>query len=218
MRVEELTIYPFIKDDQELCRLYSVQAGDYIVRTGDEFEAVWVVVSGMVKVETTGLDGKTFRVDTLCEDNFVGHLSNISKQNFYCDSVAMEPSTLLRIPIVKFHKLMENNEFALTYLRKVNARLYEMYKKDLVTHLFTQKQQFAFFVRLYAKDRLCTIGSVNQVCGYLRISRRNFYNLVDKFYSEGVIERLQSGDIYVVDEEKLIEISDPVWNFYHNLQ
>ncbi len=63
-------------------------------------------------METTTQNGKKLMVDTICEDNYVGHLSNFWGQNFYCDSYALVSSVLIRIPKERFLKMMETLESA----------------------------------------------------------------------------------------------------------
>ena len=87
MKLEDTTIYPFIRSDPALCKLHTFARGKYIIRVGEAAD-IWYLVNGKVQVETTTQNGKKLVVDTICEDNYVGHLSNFWGQNFYCDSYA----------------------------------------------------------------------------------------------------------------------------------
>lgn len=216
MILEDTTIYPLIKGNPELCKLYKFNRNKYITRVTWNTQDIWYLVSGCVKVEATTQNGKKLLVDIINEDNYVGHLSNVYGQNFYCDSIAMLPSTLIRIPAEIFHSLLDTQNFSHHFYMKTSVRLYDMYKKELMRGLFTQRQQFAFYVIEKTKDDICRIHSIYNICEYLKISRRNLYNLLARFEKDGIMDRLETGDIHVLDMEALQKIARPVLDFCYN--
>ena len=216
MKLEDTTIYPLISACPELCQLHRFDRNKYITRADWNDEDVWYLVSGRVKVETTAQNGNKVLVDIIDEDNYVGHLSNFRGYNFYCDSVTMVPSTLLRIPADTFRSLLETQAFSRHFYMKTSARLYDMYKRDLISYLFTQRQQLAFYVREKTQDGVCRIHSIYYICEYLKISRRNLYNLLARFSAENILEREDAGDIVVLDMAALCQIAKPVEDFFYN--
>ena len=216
MKLEETSIYPFIKHAPELCELHKFNRNKYITRVDWGTNDVWYLVSGKVKVEATAQSGKKLLVDLINEDNFVGHLSNWQRQNFYCDSIAMVASTLIRIPEKTFATMMDDMAFSRLFYQKLNARLYDMYKKELIRGLFTQRQQFAFYVIENSRDNICRIHSIYNICEYLKVSRRNLYNLLERFTEDGILQRMETGDIQVLDMPSLQEIANPVLDFCYN--
>ena len=156
MKLEDTTIYPFIRNDPALCELHTFARGKYIIRSGDAADT-WCLINGKVQVEATTQNGEKLMVDTICEDNYVGHLSNFWGQNFYCDSYALVSSVLIRIPKERFLEMMETLEFS-----------------------------------------------------------RHFYNLLDRFSEDGVIKRLDDGDIEILDLDALYKVAEPVVNFCYN--
>lgn len=216
MKLEDTTIYPLIRDDPALCQLHRFDRNKYITRADWNDEDVWYLVSGRVKVETTAQNGNKLLVDIIDEDNYVGHLSNFRGYNFYCDSITMPPSSLLRIPADKFRALLDTQAFSRHFYMKTSARLYDMYKRDLIRYLFTQRQQFAFYVHEKTKDGVCRIHSIYNMCEYLKISRRNLYNLLARFSEENILTREDAGDITVLDMTALCQIAKPVEDFFYN--
>lgn len=216
MKLEETAIYPYIRYKPDLCEIHTFLRGTYIARAENKSECIWYLVSGRVKVVANGPTGKSLLVDLIEPDNFVGHLSNYHRKNFYCDSIAQTSSTLIRIPIDIFYQMMEGLEFSRLFFQKTNERLYDMYKSDLMRHLFTQRQQLAFYVHTNAKDGVCRVQSLNTICEVLRISRRNLYYLIDGFVKDGYLERTEGGDIVIINEEAIRSIEEPVYNFQHN--
>lgn len=216
MKLEETTIYPYIKDDEELCQTYSYNRGQYIVKADEKNAYVWYLISGVVKVEAIAPNGKIFLVDTIPADNYVGHLSNFSQQNFYCNSYASQPCVLIRIPTERFLKMRNDVSFGNHFYSKINARLYDMYKKDLIFHMFPQRQQLAFYLLENSTDGICRINHIHNVCEELRISRRNLYNLIEHLEEDGCLTRISGKDLQISNPEKLAEEASPVYNFYYN--
>lgn len=216
MVLENTTIYPFIKGYPELCELHKFNKNSCITRASWNDEDVWYLVNGRVKVEAATQNGKKLLVDIIDEDNYVGHLSNFRGKNFYCDSTTMVSSILVRIPCQTFLMLLETPDFSRHFYMKTSARLYDMYKKELMRGLFTQRQQFAFYLIDKTKDGVCRAGSIYYICEYLKISRRNLYNLLAWFEKNGILERLETGDIQILNMESMQEIAKPVSDFWYN--
>ncbi len=216
MVLENTTIFPFIKGYPELCELHKINRNAYITRASWNIEDVWYLVNGRVKVEATTQNGKKLLVDIICEDNYVGHLSNFREKNFYCDSIAMVSSALIRIPAKTFRCLLDTPDFSRHFYMKTSARLYDMYKKELMRGLFTQRQQFAFYVIDKTQNGICRIHSIYYIGEYLKISRRNLYNLLARFTEDGIMERNETGDIEVLNMEAMQEIAKPVSDFWYN--
>lgn len=215
MLFKDTTIYPIIKEYPDLCRLYSFQRNEYITRPEWNVNSVWYLVNGLIKVETTTLKGKKILVDLIEEDNYIGYLSAFSDENFLYDNIVMEPSSLLRIPIDAFHTLMNTEDFRHHFYTKTHIRLYEMHKKEMMRVLFTQRQQFAFYIIEQTEKDICRIHSFYFIGEYLKISRRNLYNLLAQFSEEGILVRLEDGNIQVLNKEALQEIAQPICDFYY---
>lgn len=216
MKLNETSIYPFIKDSPSLCKIYNYSRGEKIVNADGHDGYVWYLISGVVKVETTNPAGKVFLVDTIPADNYVGNLSNLRNKNFYCDSYAVISSKLIRIPIETFMEMLQNAYFSNHYYSKVSDRLYDMYKWDMCFHMFPQQEWFAFFILEHTRNNICTIASNQLACQQLRISKRNFYNLINKFEDDGYLERSHSGSIYIKNTSLLQEKAQQVSNFFYN--
>lgn len=226
MLLEDTSIYPIIKEYPELCNLHLFKRNEYITRPQWDVESVWYIVSGRVKVEATKAKGQKIFVDIIEEDNYICQLSTFNGKDFLCDNTAdkkkflydtivMESSSLIRIPIERFNFLMNTQNFNQHFYMKSHARLYEMYRKGIMRILFTQRQQFAFYLIENTKKDICKIHSLYFIGEYLKISRRNLYNILSQFISEGILVRLENGNIRVLDNEKLQKIAQPALDFYY---
>ena len=212
----ESAIYPFLKDRPNDFEIIVLKKYTKIVRASSDVESIWFLIDGEVTVTSSSGNGKSIVVDVIPPDNFVGHLSNIFEQNFYADSTASMKSTLVQIPIDVFFDLMKGIQFSRLYYNKVLNRLYIMYKNDLVKHLFSQQEQFANYLLECSENDVCKMESMYKTCEYLRISRRNLYNMMDSFISEGLLKKNECGHNVIVDRQKLEEKAHPVTAFLSN--
>ena len=146
MILQESTIYPFLEKHPASYELITVKKNTRIVSANEESKYIWYLLEGEVKVVAVSNNGKSIVVDEIGPNNFVGHLSNLFGQNFYCDSYAATECTLIQFPIARFLVLMQELAFSRLFYLKVNNRLYTMYKKELVKHLFSQQEQLAYYL------------------------------------------------------------------------
>lgn len=58
--------------------------------------------------------------------------------------------------------------------------------------------------------------SLYKTCEYLRMSRRNLYNILDSFIAEGVLSRTEDGQIQIEDLALLKAKAQPVTDFVNN--
>ena len=107
MRLQESTIYPFLEKHPASYEVITVKKNACIVRANEESKYIWYLLEGEVKVVAVSNNGKSIVVDEIAPNNFVGHLSNLFGQNFYCDSFAVTDCTLVQIPIARFLELMQ---------------------------------------------------------------------------------------------------------------
>lgn len=213
----ESAIYPFIKDYPANFEIVTFKKNSFILRASEENKYIWFLLDGEVKVVACSNNGKSIVVDEIPPGCFVGHLSNLFGQNFYTDSIAVTKCTLLQIPITDFLQLMQEIEFSRFFYLKVTNRLYIMYKKDLAKHLFSQQEQFAYHLLESSHGgTVCMLQSLYKTCEYLRISRRNLYNILDSFITEGCLSRTEDGQIQIENLELLMEKAKPVADFVNN--
>ena len=217
MILAESSIYPFIKDYPTNFEIVTYKKNSLILQASEGNKYIWFLLDGEVKVVACSSNGKRIVVDEIPTGCFVGHLSNLFGQKFFTLHLADTKCTLLQMPITDFLQLMQDIEFSRFFYLKVTNRLYIMYKKDLVKHLFYQQEQFAYHLLECSHGRtLCMMQSLYKTCEYLRMSRRNLYNILDSFIAEGALRRTEDGQIQIEDLELLKAKAQPVIAFVNN--
>lgn len=217
LEFKETQIYPFIAGHPDGYRLIHVEKGTNFCPAYDSSYPIWYLVSGVVDDCATSHRGRTIIVDTNFDDEFTGHLSNHYGQNFYCSSIARTPCDLVRISPRFFNEtLMKDPGFRMLFYFKTSVRLYEMFKLNLTYDLFSDKRVFSYWLMENARDGVCEISSASTTSKKLKMSRRNFYNILSKLKEYGIIERSSPNEITIVDQDALEELAAPVSAFMNN--
>mgnify|MGYP000059820050 CR=1 FL=1 len=216
MLLENSHIYPYIKGCMEKVSVVKISSGNYISRAENVDKQLYYILSGTVKVVCMAPFGKKVLVDVISENEFAGQISYVRNVNLYCDSVALTDVELLCLENELIDELMANNEFSTFFYFKTSSRIYQMYKKMLVSNLFSQSELVAYHIVDKAQNGKFIYKSIYDMCENLNISRKNLYNILNDFESKGVIEKEQNGVLLIKDNDYLKKESDKVKMFFEN--
>lgn len=114
----------------EVARERSYPKNSVILFEDDPGDALYVVVTGMVKVVLIGEDGREVILSVLKEGNFFGEMALIDDEPRSAHVIAMEDANLLVLRREDFHqRLQETPSIALGLLRALSRRLREADEK-----------------------------------------------------------------------------------------
>ncbi len=114
----------------DLARDRSYPRNSVILFEDDPGDALYVVISGLVKVVLIGEDGREVILSVLKEGDFFGEMSLIDDQPRSAHVIAMEDSSLLVMRREDFqHRLREAPGVAIGMLRAMSRRLREADEK-----------------------------------------------------------------------------------------
>lgn len=218
MDLADTKIFPFVRDDSTLCKLYPFEAGSTIAKSSDEDDSVWFIVKGVVELfaETHRDDGQNLHLEFLGEDYFLsGPL--LHKLGFsQCRCVAFTPCELLRIPRATLDSAFEK-DLALKcfYLEQLSLRACRLCRELIASKLFSQKQLLAAHFYMEADSAVCFFD-VADACAAANTSKRHLYNLIRALEEDGIVTYKKPKTIFVNDEAALRRISQPVLDFYGN--
>ena len=123
-------------DEEELARISAVgrertyPKNSVILFEDDPGDALYVVVSGRVKVVLIGEDGREVILSTLHKADFFGEMSLIDDEPRSAHVIAMEKSRLLVLRRDDFHRCLETTpRIAIGLLRALTKRLREADRK-----------------------------------------------------------------------------------------
>ncbi len=92
-----------------LSNLLKVKKNDYIFHEGDEFEGLYIVLKGSVKIFKISKEGKEYILHFIKPPNIFGDVPLFTGGDCPADVQALEDSTLLFVPKNEFLSLLENN-------------------------------------------------------------------------------------------------------------
>ena len=121
-----------IKRLSRVCTVRSFDAGDFVVRQGDEGVGLFVLSSGTVKVRKTTDDGREIEIATHGPGEFVGEFSVLDGAKRTASVVAVEPTECIVLASWDFNAVMKvHPEIALEILPVVVRRFRETNEKLL---------------------------------------------------------------------------------------
>lgn len=212
MELKKIFIYDFIKDYLEDISIVDYKKGQYITRSDENFTEIYFILDGKVKVECVTEYGKSFLVDELSKNEFVGKISYMYEQNLFCDIKATSNVSLLKINKATFDKLQKNPEFLKVFLYKTSSRMYFMYKRLIMKNLFSLEELFAFYLLENEESNIFKFKSSIDLCNVFPISRKGLYNIINNFVKKDYISK-EKKSIIILNKKELFELSMHVREF-----
>jgi CRP-like cAMP-binding protein len=206
MNLENIYIYEHIKDYLDEIEIVKYKKGDYITHSNQNLQEIFFILDGNVKVEYTTKNGRSFLVDDLWENEFVGKISYMYDENLFCDIIAKTEVLLLKISKSTLKKLEKNPEFLKIFFFKTSKRIYCIYKKLLMKDLFTLEEIIAFHILNNCNNDKFEYKSMYSLCKSLSVSRKGLYNVINKFIKKGYIKK-DRNLVTILEKEYLHKIS-----------
>jgi CRP/FNR family cyclic AMP-dependent transcriptional regulator len=108
----------------------SFPRGTFIVHAGEETDALYVILSGRVKVLITDDDGREVILSMLGPNEYFGEMGVLDDQPRSASVETVEPSQLLRMSKAGFISLLQNNfDMAMLIIRNLVKRLRDADRK-----------------------------------------------------------------------------------------
>jgi CRP-like cAMP-binding protein len=206
MNLENIYIYDYIKSYLDEIEIVKYKKGDYITYSNQNLQEIFYILDGNVKVEYTTKNGRSFLVDDLWENEFVGKISYMYDENLFCDIIAKSKVSLLKINKSTLKKLEKNPEFLKIFFFKTSKRIYCIYKKLLMKDLFTLEEIIAFHILKNCNNDKFEYKSMYSLCKSLSVSRKGLYNVINKFIEKGYIAK-DKNSVAILNKEYLYKIS-----------
>ena len=212
MKIHQIAIYESIEGYLDRIPVVLVNKGEYVAKKEDgNTGRKYYILNGRTRV-LKNLDGRTFCVDEIGEDEFTGGLSRVHNQELMCDVLAMEDTVLLELEDMVFEELLKDPRFARIFFHKTSQRVYKMYKRMLLNAMFSQTEILAAYILRNQEDGRCVCPNMNVLCEDLGFSRRNLYNAMNNIIKSGEIEK-KGRNLYIIENEALMERGMHVFDY-----
>ncbi len=108
----------------------SYPRGSFVVRAGEETDALYIILSGRVKVLIPDLQGREVILATMGPHEFFGEMGLLDEQPRSASVEALEPCQMLRFSKVGFVACLKDNfDLAMLIIRNLVRRLRDADKK-----------------------------------------------------------------------------------------
>lgn len=193
--------------DQQIATLAScVQHRSYprgalILRAGEETDALYIILSGRVKVLIPDEEGREVILTLMGAQDFVGEMGLLDDLPSSATVETLEPCEMLRIPRMAFLSCLENNgEVAMQVLRNLVKRLRDA----------DRKIESLALIDVYGRVARLIIDMAEQVDGYWVVQRAPAKQEIARMIGASremvsrVIKDLQEKNLIRTDKRKII--------------
>lgn len=200
---EQISRFPHVRFEQ----------GETFIRPeAEDCITHYFILEGSVSVYALAYSGREFWIDTLSAGDFIGKFSQMRGNNFNCGVRCDEPCEML-VLTNHMDELLTDKDFCLYFSRRTTDRLYEMYKISMLHLLFSYDEIMSFWL-LSESSRLGEdTPEVDRIRRTMNISDRQFFYLLNRLESAGLVRRVRPGRVRILDTKRLSNLAHKVSTF-----
>lgn len=190
-------------------KFFEVLKDEYVFKTGDSFNYMYVICKGHIKIYNNTLDGREQIFYIYNENDFVGGHNLFSKTNYLYMGQAIEDCLIAAIPFEYFERYMVNNP---TVLHRILEKSFERIRwaENLIARLSTTNASMKvanLLIRLSElfgqkeDDGICVDLSLNreELGSYSGLTRETITRKLGEFKDLGYIDIISNKKIVIKD-------------------
>lgn len=190
--------------------------GEYIFRSGDKADKLYIVVSGKMKISNYLSDGREQILYIYSAGDFVGAFNLLKEDEFKYNAEALEDTTISTLSKNKFNEIiLKNPEITLKILEKSYERIRDV--EGLVVRLSaanTDAKVAGLLLELMedfgSKENSNTVLELTinreEMGNYAGIARETMTRKLNHFKELGYIDFIGNKKIIIKEENKLREL------------
>jgi len=191
------------------------QAGDYIFREGDPFDAIAAVRAGTVKTYVIDCDGREHVLGFHLPGEVIG-LNGIDGDTYPCNAVALDTTMLCRFSFPKMALLATRMPGLQQHLFRLLSR--DIGRASLLAGDWTADQRMAAFLiglsqrlaqRGFSARRFQLTMARTDIANYLSLAAETVSRVLRRFQSDGVL-RVEGREIELIGFPQLDALAAPV--------
>lgn len=191
--------------------------GDIIFSEGEEFDKLFIINQGSIKVFKSTNEGKEQILYILKEGDFLGDLNLLKKDNFKFSAAALETVGMCIIHKQDFDNLIKTNpDISIKFLEYAHARILSL--ENLIQTLTTKDVDIRLASLLLNLSKTFGVKTDNgveitlpltreEMASFIGITRETISRKLSHFQSENIIEILENKSILIKDMDSLKELS-----------
>ena len=189
---------------------YNYNNKTFIYKINQRPRAMYLVVSGKIKISRTNEDGKEFITDIHGPGEYFGYTSILEDANYKDEAQALEETTLMKIPAEDFLKLISSDiKTAQTFIKIITQNISGKEEILLNQAYSSLRKKVAFgLIQLQAKYKeektsqtVLNISRENMAKSF-GIATESLIRTLGDFKDEHLID-IQTGKVIVINEKAL---------------
>jgi len=177
----------------------------------NNYETLYVLIKGSVKIETIGANAKTIQIREISAPEIIAPFFLFGSDNFLpINIIAKQDIKMLKIPKKDILKLFQNDMQILErFLKMISDGIILLSSKMTFLHFNTIKKKLAYYLLELKKNRFGTVvmnHSIIELSEYFGVEHPSLSKVIGQFTKEGIIERQGRKIIKILNRKKLDEI------------
>jgi CRP/FNR family transcriptional regulator, putaive post-exponential-phase nitrogen-starvation regulator len=201
------------KEILKYAQLHFYEKEEYILEAEDSLEYYYLLVDGKVKIFYPFENGKSMLLKFYRDFNTIGDLELLKNIPILCNIDAVEDTYLLAIPSDILRKKYFNNTKLLHHLvDSLSDKLYATINNSSYNFIYPLINRLATYLveHITDKDHINLSSSFLEIAQFLGTTYRHL-NRTFKELEEKSIIKCDNKIIYILDEEKLRELSKNIY-------
>lgn len=165
-------------------RLRSYEAGDIVARQGAEVHALLILITGIVRAQMMGAEGKRLTIDTLEAPNVLASAFVYSSEHRFPVAIEVtEPATILHLDKEQFLGFMSRHPSVMrAYLEMISDRCNFLSNKINTLNLQSLRERLISYVRSHG-----IIGKQIDLALLLGVTRPALARVIGELVEEGIL-------------------------------
>ena len=185
------------------CDLVEYQAGEPILRQGEDLSFLYFLMNGKVKIYSTSIEGKRLIVAFNRPVQLFGDIEFLQQSTILNTVEALGPVQVLRFSIREAKRLQRDTLFNDFLLSLISRKFYTK-SQVLSFHLLNEATiRFASYLMSISHNdcgqiekTLITSKELTEIAEFIGITTRHQNRIINKFIEEQILERTNEG-IYI---------------------
>lgn len=178
--------------------------GDVLLHSGAQVQGWYAVLSGLVKLQSTSLEGQVSAFIGVPDGEWFGEGSVLKAERRRYDVIALRDTRLLCLPCKQFDELLNNclpfNHFLIKHM---NRRLGQAMAIIEAGRIRAPGQRVALYLsRVFWQDRSKLVLSQEELAHLAGLSRQTVNRALKSMEQQGLVS-LQYGRVTMLDENGL---------------
>lgn len=198
-RIEQL-----LKETRAVSRAF--EAGETLLRQGEHYRSLWILLRGECAGEMTDPGGRTVRVEEFNPPYALATGILFQTENeMPVNVVARTDGEALIIPREGLkHMLAAEPRMLELFLNDISEKLAFLARRLFYFNFKTIRERVAHFLleRSKGRDRVTPPRTMEELANYFGVARQSLYRALDEMEADGVIRR-EGMTFFIVDRERL---------------